>query len=84
MVQRKQEKRAHFLKETEITGRKGCAKAFPGKVSEERWRQREGCVPRHKGTKESAAFWELEQPFRSPGKLGVCGEDSQTGLGRCA
>lgn len=66
------------LTKTEITGRNGCAKAFTGKVSEERWRQREHWLPKHKGTKESDTFWVLEL-FSFPGPLGVCGEDHRQG-----
>lgn len=66
------------LTEKEITGRKGCAKAFPGKVSEERWRQREHWLPRCKGAKESDTFWILEL-FSVPGPLGVCGTDRSQG-----
>lgn len=82
-MQRSREERSHLLAETEITGREGGAKAFTGKVSEERWKQREHCVQRQKGTKDSHAFWALEPPG-FPGTLGICREDPQTRLERWA
>lgn len=70
--------------ETEITGRKGREKGFTGKVSEERWRQKEHWVPRHKGTNESDAFWELElfSFFRNTGCLWGRPADRAGNVGR--